>query len=94
MRITRSALLTKTVTQETTPPTPPAAPRTRYGIRHADGRWLALAHQGGQIIPVWMDDSRKAWSWPFQMSAIAAVLDVCDALGPWSVECLPPEVSA
>lgn len=64
--------------------------RTRYGIRYTDGRWLALAYQAGQIIPIWVESPAKAWTWEYATSALLAALDPAQLdlapMGPWTVE--------
>jgi hypothetical protein len=63
----------------------------RYAIRHEDGRFLALAHANGRIIPLWLpeEERHKAWTWPTMTSAVMAALDVeqadLSAVGPWDV---------
>ena len=94
MRIQRSTILqgATPIIAPRTPPAPPAQARTRYGIKHTDGRWLALSYQHGRIMPVW-GPVEHAWSWPYMTSAIAAALDVDQAdllaCGPWTAEAVP-----
>jgi hypothetical protein len=80
------------------PPAPAEAPRTRYAIRHTDGRWLALAHTVGGITPVWVANPDDAWSWPYMTTAVCAALDVetgdLSAAGPWTVEPWPGKIAA
>jgi hypothetical protein len=59
--------------------------RTRYAIRHENGRWLTLGYAQSQIVALWVPEADRAWTWPFMTSAVQAALDVLPAVGPWSV---------
>lgn len=62
---------------------------TRYAIRRDDGRWLSLGLAGREIVPLWVPEAARAWTWPSMTAAVCAVLDVggeLSAIGPWTVE--------
>ena len=66
---------------------------TRYAIRHADGRWLALVHEDNQVVAVWRQKVHQASTWPSMTAATLAALDpeqgALEALDPWTVVTFP-----
>lgn len=61
----------------------------RYAIRRDDGRWLTLGASQRVIVPLWVPEEAKAWTWPSMTAALGAVLDVggeLGAMGPWTVK--------
>ena len=73
---------------------------TRYAIRHADGRWLALVDEDNHVLAVWLKKVHQASTWRSMTAATLAALDpqqgALVALDPWTVvtlPLLPPNVS-
>ena len=66
---------------------------TRYAIRHADGRWLALVHEDDHVLAVWLQKVHQASTWRSMTAATLAALDpqqgALVALDPWTVVTLP-----
>jgi hypothetical protein len=67
---------------------------TRYAIRHADGRWLALVREDNHVVAVWLQKVHQASTWRSMTAATLAALDpqqgALVALDPWTVVTLPP----
>jgi hypothetical protein len=66
---------------------------TRYAIRHADGRWLALVPEDNHVVAVWLQKVHQASTWRSMTAATLAALDPQQgglvALDPWTVVTLP-----
>ena len=66
---------------------------TRYAIRHADGRWLALVPVNNHVVAVWFQKVHQASTWPSMTAATLAALDpeqgALVALDPWTVVTFP-----
>jgi hypothetical protein len=66
---------------------------TRYAIRHADGRWLALVPEDNHVLAVWLQTVHQASTWRSMTAATLAALDpqqgALVAHDPWIVVTLP-----
>jgi hypothetical protein len=66
---------------------------TRYAIRHADGRWLALVREHNHVVALWLQKVHQASTWWSMTAATLAALDpqqgALVALDPWTVVTLP-----
>ena len=66
---------------------------TRYAVRHADGRWLALVPEDNHVVAVWLQKVHQASTWRSVTAATLAALDPAQgdlvALDPWTVVTLP-----
>ena len=67
---------------------------TRYAIRDADGRWLALVREDNHVVAVWLQKVHQASTWRSMTAATLAALDPQQGalvpLDPWTVVALPP----
>jgi hypothetical protein len=68
---------------------------TRYAIRHADSRWLALIREDNHVVAIWLQTVDQASTWRSMREATLAALDPAQRallpLDSWTVVTLPPQ---